>query len=55
MLPCGPDKCTAPTVCPPPRPLPLVQWPNFVVLIGWAVFYRLAFFLTLKLKERKSK
>jgi hypothetical protein len=38
-----------------PPPSLLMQWPNFVVLCGWVVFYRVAFFLTLKYKEWRSK
>ena len=44
----------------PERPLrtlrsPCMQWPNFLILVGWALFYRILFFCTLKLKEARSK
>ncbi|GAB4819573.1 hypothetical protein N2152v2_006619 [Parachlorella kessleri] len=35
--------------------LNIPKWPNFVILLGWALFYRAAFYLTLKWKEWRSK
>lgn len=36
-------------------PLFLLQWACFGILLGMAALYRSVFFLTLKIKERKSR
>jgi hypothetical protein len=38
-----------------PHPCPLLQWICLVILGGMALAYRTLFFITLKIKERKSK